>query len=98
MTRDWFLTIRKEVTDMNIQEHMANAISTRVKEVLQFHLNGTPEEFEAASVAVMNELAAMGDALHGMVDISDVDLNDASDREGLAQQLTSALKESSDWD
>ena len=46
----------------------------------------------------MNELAAMGDALSGMVDMSNVDLNDASDREGLAEQLTSALKESSDWD
>ena len=32
---------------MDIREHMANAIGTRVKEVLQFHLKGTPEEFEA---------------------------------------------------
>ena len=83
---------------MDIREHMANAIGTRVKEVLQFHLNGTSEQFDAASKAVMNELAAMGDALSGMVDMSNVDLNDASDREGLAEQLTSALKESSDWD
>ena len=79
-------------------EQLNEVIAGRVKEVLQFHLKGTPEEFEAASKAVMNELAAMGDALSGMVDMSNVDLNNADDREDLASQLTYALKESSGWD
>ncbi len=79
-------------------EQLNEVIAGRVKEVLQFHLKGTPEVFEAASKAVMNELAAMGDALSGMVDMSNVDLNNADDREDLASQLTYALKESSGWD
>ena len=88
------------MTEFDVTQQMATAIGNRVKEVLQFHLNGTPEEFEAASKAVMNEFAAMGDALGAMVDIGgpDINLNNQSDRDGLAEQLTAALKESTDWD
>tara|TARA_R110000737_G_C14299384_1_gene435662 strand:+ start:97 stop:357 length:261 start_codon:yes stop_codon:yes gene_type:complete len=86
------------MSDVNIQEHMGAAINARVKEVLEFYLNGTPEEFESASRAVMNELSSMGDALHGIVQVDNIDLNDAEDRESLAKQLTSALRESKGWD
>ena len=44
-------------------EQLNTVIEKRVKEVLQFHLNGTTEEFDAAATAVMGEFAAMGDSL-----------------------------------
>ena len=34
-------------------EELNTVIEKRVKEVLQFHLNGTTEEFDAAATAVM---------------------------------------------
>ena len=48
-------------------EQLNTVIEKRVKEVLQFHLNGTSEEFDAAATAVMSEFAAMGDSLSAIV-------------------------------
>tara|TARA_R100000231_G_scaffold113640_1_gene84430 strand:- start:2929 stop:3168 length:240 start_codon:yes stop_codon:yes gene_type:complete len=73
--------------DLNI------VIEKRVKEVLQFHLNGTSEEFDAAATAVMNEFAAMGDSLNAIVsEAGGVQaLANPEGRDELASQLTDVL-------
>ena len=48
-------------------QELNSVIGKRVKEVLQFHLNGTSEEFDAAATAVMAEFTAMGDSLSAIV-------------------------------
>ena len=74
-------------------EQLNTVIEKRVKEVLQFHLNGTQEEFDAAATAVMLELSAMGDSLSAIVNESDgvPSLADSEGMETLAAQLTDAL-------
>ena len=74
-------------------EQLNTVIEKRVKEVLQFHLNGTTEEFDAAASAVMNEFVAMGDSLSAIVsEVGGVHaLADPDGREELATQLTEVL-------
>lgn len=76
-------------------EQLNTVIEKRVKEVLQFHLNGTQEEFDAAATAVMSEFAAMGDSLSAIVDESGgvQSLGDIEGRQKLATQLTDVLSE-----
>ena len=76
-------------------EELNTVIGKRVKEVLQFHLNGTPEEFDAAATAVMTEFAAMGDSLSAIVSEAGGvhTLADPDGREELATQLTDVLSD-----
>ena len=79
-------------------EELNNAISGRIKEVLQFHLNGTSEEFDAATTAVMTELTNMGGMAESAFSASDLSMDSLRDRETLAKQLALALGESTKWD
>ena len=76
-------------------EQLNTVIEKRVKEVLQFHLNGTTEEFDAAASAVMTEFAAMGDSLTAIVNETGgiQALADPEGREELATQLTDVLSD-----
>ncbi len=76
-------------------EELNTVIGKRVKEVLQFHLNGTSEEFDAAAAAVMTEFVAMGDSLSSIVfEAGGVQsLADSDGREELATQLTNVLND-----
>jgi len=76
-------------------EELNNVIGKRVKEVLQFHLNGTTEEFDAAATAVMTEFVAMGDSLSAIVfEAGGVqNLADPEGREELATRLTDVLND-----
>ena len=51
-------------------EELNTVIGKRVKEVLQFHLKGTSEEFDAAATAVMSEFAAMGESLSAILKVA----------------------------
>ena len=79
-------------------EQLNEVISGRVKEVLQFHLKGTPEEFEAATGAVMSELSQMGGNLNEKFFTGKYSMHSMTDREQLAKELSDALGESSKWD
>lgn len=74
-------------------EQLNTIIEKRVKEVLQYHLNGTSEEFDAAATAVVNEFTAMGDSLTAIVNETGgiQTLADPNGREELATQLTDVL-------
>ena len=74
-------------------EELNTVIEKRIKEVLQFHLNGTSEEFDAAAGAVMGEFTAMGDSLSAIVfEAGGIQsLADPEGREELATQLTDVL-------
>jgi hypothetical protein len=76
-------------------EELNTVIGKRVKEVLQFHLNGTTEEFDAAATAVMAEFVAMGDSLSAIVSESGgiQSLGNPEGREKLAGELTDALSD-----
>jgi|TARA_R110002020_G_scaffold199594_3_gene401083 hypothetical protein len=76
-------------------QELNSVIGKRVKEVLQFHLNGTSEEFDAAATAVMAEFTAMGDSLSAIVfEAGGVQtLADPEGREELATQLTDVLSD-----
>tara|TARA_R100000152_G_C6538321_1_gene17447 strand:+ start:69 stop:308 length:240 start_codon:yes stop_codon:yes gene_type:complete len=76
-------------------EELNTVIGKRVKEVLQFHLNGTPEEFDAAATAVMTEFVAMGDSLTAIVSEAGgmQAFSNNEGREKLASDLTSALND-----
>tara|TARA_R100000030_G_C3225132_1_gene116914 strand:+ start:712 stop:951 length:240 start_codon:yes stop_codon:yes gene_type:complete len=76
-------------------EELNTVIGKRVKEVLQFHLNGTSEEFDAAATAVMEEFAAMGDSLSAIVHEAGgiQTLGDPDGREKLAGELTEILND-----
>jgi len=76
-----------------ISEELTNVISGRVKEVLQHHLNGSPDEFDAAANAVMRELSFMGGNLHNIVSFTDADITTAEGRGQLAERLTEMLKQ-----
>lgn len=73
-------------------EQLQEMIQARVKEVLQLHLNGTPEEFDAASNAVMNELSFMGGNLQGLVSFTSADITTDEGRTELTEQLVQFLK------
>ena len=79
-------------------EQLNEVISGRVKEVLQLHLKGTPEDFEAATGAVMTELSQMGGNLNEKFFTGNFSMHSMTDREELARQLADALGESSKWD
>ena len=77
-------------------EELNTVIGERLKEVLQFHLNGTPEEFDAAALAVMKELTSIGGNLHTAISentggLSSLSLDNPDDRATLAEQMTHAL-------
>ena len=74
-------------------EQLQNMIKARVKEVLQYHLSGTPEEFDAASEAVMDELSFMGGNLQGLVNFTGADVTTTEGRVELADQLVKLFKE-----
>tara|TARA_R100000388_G_C7135348_1_gene107402 strand:- start:213 stop:446 length:234 start_codon:yes stop_codon:yes gene_type:complete len=74
-------------------EQLEEIIRTRVKEVMQFHLSGSPEEFDAASQAVMNELSFMGGNVQGIVSFTGVDVTTDEGRTELTKQLVEFLKE-----
>tara|TARA_Y100000592_G_scaffold80291_1_gene126819 strand:- start:128 stop:367 length:240 start_codon:yes stop_codon:yes gene_type:complete len=76
-------------------EQLNTVIEKRVKEVLQFHLNGTTEEFDAAATAVMSEFVAMGESLTAIVhEAGGIQaLADPEGREGLTAQLTDVLSD-----
>ena len=74
-------------------EQLQNMIQVRVKEVLQYHLSGTPEEFDAASQAVMDELSFMGGNLQGLVNFTGADVTTNEGRLELADQLVKIIKE-----
>ncbi len=77
-------------------EQLNIVIGKRVKEVLQFHLNGTSEEFDAAAIAVIKELTSIGGNLHTAIEsntggLGSLSLSNPEGREQLAEQLTQAL-------
>ncbi len=74
-------------------EQLQNMIQARVKEVLQYHLSGTPEEFDSASQAVMDELSFMGGNLQGLVNFTGSDVTTNEGRIELADQLVKLIKE-----
>ena len=76
-----------------IHEQLNNIIGTRVKEVLQYHLQGTPEEFNAATEAVLDELSFMGGNLQSLVQFTGVDVTTTEGKVDLADQLVRLLKE-----
>ena len=76
-----------------IHEQLNNLIGARVKEVLQYHLQGTPEEYEAATEAVLNELSFMGGNLQNIVSFTGVDVTTVEGKTELADQLVQLLKE-----
>ena len=76
-----------------IHEELTNVISGRVKEVLQHHLNGTSEEFDAAANAVMKELSFMGGNLHNVVSFTGADITTDEGRTELASTLSELLKD-----
>tara|TARA_A100001515_G_C4543430_1_gene200964 strand:+ start:487 stop:720 length:234 start_codon:yes stop_codon:yes gene_type:complete len=73
-------------------EQLQEIIQVRVREVLQLHLNGTPEEFNAASKAVMNELSSMGGSAQSLVDITSADVTTDDGRKELAEQLIQFMR------
>jgi hypothetical protein len=79
-------------------EQLNKVIAERVKEVLQSHLKGTPEEFEAATGAVMSELSHMGGNLNEKFFTGNFTMHSMTDREELAKQLALALGESTKWE
>ena len=79
-------------------EQLNKVIAERVLEVLQFHLKGTPEEFEAATGAVMSELSQMGGNLNEKFFAGGFTMESMTDREKLAKQLVLALGSSPDWE
>ena len=79
-------------------EQLNEVIAGRVKEVLQYHLKGTPEEFDAATGAVMTELSSMGGNLNEKYFSGNFSMQSMTDREELAKQLVDALGESSKWE
>ena len=76
-----------------IHEQLNNLIGTRVKEVLQYHLQGTPEEYDAATEAVLDELSFMGGNLQNLVSFTGVDVTTSEGKTELADQLVQLLKE-----
>lgn len=73
-------------------EELNRAITGRIKEVLEFHLNGTPAEFDEAANAVVSEFVAMGTAASGLPGVTaDLSMELNNQREVLARQLTDAL-------
>ena len=74
-------------------EQLERMIQTKVKNILQSHLDGTPEEFEAASSAVMDELSFLGGNLQGLVSSISADITTSEGREELAEQLIQSLIE-----
>ena len=73
-------------------EQLQEIIQVRVREVLQLHLNGTPEEFNAASKAVMIELSSMGGSAQSLVDITSADITTDDGRKKLAEQLIQFMR------
>ena len=73
-------------------EQLRSMIQARVKEVLQLHLNGTPEEFDAASTAVMDELSFMGGNVQELVSFTSADVTTEEGRTELTEQLVQFLK------
>ena len=73
-------------------EQLQSMIQARVKEVLQLHLNGTPEEFDAASTAVMDELSFMGGNVQELVSFTSADVTTEEGRTELTEQLVQFLK------
>ena len=74
-------------------EQLENIIQARVKEVLKFHLNGTQDEFDSASWAVMDELSFMGGNLQSLVNFTGLDVTTNEGRLDLADQLVKLLKD-----
>jgi hypothetical protein len=74
-------------------EQLNIIIGKRVKEVLQYHLQGTTEDYDAATEAVLGELSFVGGNLQGLVDLSGVDITTTAGRSDLTDQLVELLKE-----
>ena len=74
-------------------EELNTVIGKRVKEVLQFHLNGTPEEFEAATEAVMDRLSFLGANLQSLVNFTGTDITTLEGKTELADQLVHIMRE-----
>lgn len=74
-------------------EQLNIIIGKRVKEVLQYHLQGTTEDYDAATEAVLDELSFVGGNLQGLVDLSGVDITTTAGRSDLTDQLVDLLKE-----
>jgi hypothetical protein len=73
-------------------EELNKAIAGRIKEVLEFHLNGTPTEFDEAADAVVSEFVAMGAAASALPGVTaDLSMELTNQREALTRQLTDAL-------
>lgn len=72
-------------------EQLNKVIAVRIKEVLQFHLNGTEEEYELAANAVMDELTNMGGILEAQFYSGDLSMQNQSHREALAKHLAETL-------
>jgi len=74
-------------------EQLNNLIGSRVKEALKFHLQGTPEEFEAATEAVMDQLSFMGANLQSLVNFTGTDIATLEGKTELADQLVHIMRE-----
>ena len=73
-------------------EELNKAIAGRIQEVLEYHLNGTQEEFQEAASAVVQEFSAMGNALSDMGMTQGLSMELDNQREELATRLTDALR------
>jgi nanoRNase/pAp phosphatase (c-di-AMP/oligoRNAs hydrolase) len=74
-------------------EQLNNLIGSRVREVIQLHLQGTPEEFEAATEAVMDQLSFVGANLQSLVSFTGTDITTFEGKAELANQLVHIMRE-----
>ena len=73
-------------------EELSKVITGRIKEVLEFHLNGTSAEFDEAANAVVSEFVAMGSAASALPGVTaGLSMELTNQRETLARQLTESL-------
>ena len=75
-----------------MNEQLEKMIQQRVTLVLREHFDGTPEELELASQAVVNEFNFVGGQLRAIVDTSSADITCNDGREELAVQLVQFMK------
>jgi len=74
-------------------------IGHRVREVLQSHFEGTPDDFDAAAVAILKELATVGGNLDKMLETGEgvnnlIGVGTEKSQQDLTEQLTRELTNS----
>ena len=75
---------------------LTEVIGNRVREVLQSHFEGTPDEINTATVEIMKELATVGSNLENMLESGEgvnnlIGFGGENSRQDLTDQLTKDL-------